>query len=1553
MKNPSCSARSTATARFLVAAIFIALVSAGPVVAATTLQIGVTPPSSVNEFRSSAILTWNSETGAVYKIQSRVSLDASTPWVTEDAVLATGTTASWTAPGSLQQAMFYQLLLPQPEIFSVEPAVVTPGVTTDFYVVGQRFPTNAVLRINGVTKSNAVVTSSTLITAPAFTPDLPGTYQFQLVVSGLVVSTFTVTAADPLAHPEQVLQGPPTEPPASPTTSFSLNFAKMDVKYEPQNKDGSAGRGVGGGGYPIDPDGPGGNPPVSLGRSVLHISRYSDDDDPAKCPTRFSAIGRRSRSNIQNNFTTEGIIGFNLQGRDNDQAFANTDFTRGGGGGGGGAKYLSLMKAKEKANQCKSPILPDGGVHPFSGEVRVSDADMIIPGRVLDFVWARTYRSRTGTNTTMGQRWSHSYDIHVEQNSGGILRSDGTGRRDLFTLSTNGVYSLNEFFEEGTISNNAFTLTFPDTGKWVFNPFDFSATAGKLSRIVDRNGNTMTLGYNTGGKLVTVVDDLGRTNTIAYNTDGYVASVTDFTGRPVTYQYYHGLAGENGGLGDLASVTSPPVIGTPTGNDFPAGKTISYAYSMGFANEAENHLLLKVTDPKGAFASQFTYEHTSADPNYLHCIADQSGTNTASRFSWTVRAPQPGNFATTKCFINDPVGNLTECSFDSRNRLLLEREFTGRCVPGSPVTATVNRPTGKVRASDPDFYDTACVWNNDSLCTLMTLPLGNSLACFYARDLDGGTTARKKGDLRVKHELGSGGGADTDGDGFPDTTVLTTTYQYDSRFGFAARDYCVQYRESEMEFLRRATYWIKNSNSGGTPRIARYKGWDGTIKGLSMLPGPGDEGPQESLDFARKGWDGTIKGTSKYGRVKVQFHWDRESPRASYVNPRSISRQQYFFNQTCRLLPTVNKREKLRGTTKTQGDFNLANRFSFEIDFVTSTTDPRGNVSTASYDAKGNRPQCVSISTSSCGANKPVIDFVYDNHGLLTAITNCPDANCSRRVDTFSYYTNGSQAGYLQSCVVDATGLALASTFEYDPRGNMTRGIDPRTNDWLYTYNALDQIVQQQSATLSLCFCKITYNYKYDANDNVTLIEVQNRDGAGNLGTNAFWDTVLAYDLENRLIGVTQPTSGPSTATTRYAYDGNDQCTLVSSPEAVAGRDPSNVTQYLYDERKMLFCVIDAPGTALQHNKDVSYDANGRVALVASTSDICGPTPGCKQADCTFVYDGFGRCVSFTDAMGNVGTCAYDRNANLIYTRVDAETNDVPGSVGNRRFAECRYSYDDLDRCVKLSNGFFDPATQTPVGNGIAVTTCAYAFNGECVSVTDALSHTCAFAYDTACRLASMTDARGDVVTCVRDRNGNPTSVAETDVSDLGGTQSFSTACTYDNLNRLVQCVDNVGNSNLFAYDSRDNCVSQTDPRGNETVFAYDGLSRPVSFTRYQGLAVAGIQLRGGRYTLDDNSRCVSSSDGNSNVTRYAYDARDRLVTITNADFTVQKLVWSPRSNLIGEQDANGSSISNTFDLCDRLVGLTGVQAMAGDIGPGLGQGKCHSLPKTDRCAGD
>ena len=173
-----------------------------------------------------------------------------------------------------------------------------------------------------------------------------------------------------------------------------------------------------------------------------------------------------------------------------------------------------------------------------------------------------------------------------------------------------------------------------------------------------------------GGQLTQIVDDLDRTNTVAYNTAGLVANVTDFSGRAVRYEY--------DGNGDLVACVSPPVTGTPNGNDFPGGKTNRYTYSSGYLDDRENHLLLSVIDASGQQIQDHIYQHNQTDLEFLHCISVQRWTNTPTILAYLPQTPTPSNqFAVLRCIINDPEGNVTEAFYDARNRCVLERDFTG------------------------------------------------------------------------------------------------------------------------------------------------------------------------------------------------------------------------------------------------------------------------------------------------------------------------------------------------------------------------------------------------------------------------------------------------------------------------------------------------------------------------------------------------------------------------------------------------------------------------------------------------------------------------------------------------------------------------------------------------------------------------------------------------------------------------------------------------------------------------------------------------------------
>jgi YD repeat-containing protein len=1426
------------------------------------------PAPVIGQFQAggdgSVSLTWSATADSAYQVLTCTDLVAGV-WSPIDYLTAGSNSVTWQANGQGGAARFYRLATEGIAVQSVEPAIVSTGAVTVLYITGQGFGSNDVVELIGpggtLTLTNRVVISGTLMSVtvgPGFTPDVPGDYQLR-VTSGSSGKQTTLSYAWTLVTPagSRALLEPPQVPPAIP----ALMKAKEKANQVKCGINLGAVTGTGRG-WTHDDESPKESIDLAARKSMSVIFH----NDAGEESMRRGGIGLfdgsnngRVKSNVSNNRLIGGGSGDESPTESDDPDFkrhhatqmdpfpdppniAESGRSRGkralwGIGGnlnlsagqvrGGilssgddvGMREAVIVKPPPHCPMALSVIVKPPPHCPstqffsgderhlrdkvdavlFSGEVQVGEADMVIPGRGLDFVWARTYRSRTAARQGMTYGWTCSYDVSVSQTTDGIAVFDGTGRSDVYHLGADGVYTRNEFFNEGRLVKNVFTLTFPDTGKWIFNPMDSSAAAGRLAQIVDANGNTITLGYDTSGRIAQIVDDLGRTNTVGYNGAGQLASVTDFSHRTVKYQYYE--AKEPGGSpGDLKSVTSPAVTGTPNGNDFPDGKTTTYTYSTGFSNEAENHLLLSVSDGKGQTQCQLTYQHNAADFAFLRCIAEQDGTNAPAYMTYLPVTAAPGNnFATLKVVTRDAYGNVRETLFDSRNRPVDLREFTGRAPSPGPVTDTANRPVGKVRAADPDYYETQWSWNSDSLCTRETEPAGNAIACVYQSDFDKAANPRKRGDVRVCREIPCC--ADLDRDGFSE---LVTRYDYDPRFG-----------------------------SGNYGRIKVRFYWDRTGKN----------------DAAEKGWSGTFP-----------------------AGPRQ----------------TISERS-----------------------FATHITDPNGNVAAASYDAHGN---CVRLEEGDVPVpvitwEPRVMDFAYNGFGQLTAITNAADGNGYRSVDVIGYYTSGPESGYVSDWTVDTQGpTVIQSTYEYDPRGNLTRCVDPRTNDWLYTYNALDQLVQSSSASMSGGggSYRIATQFTYDAADNLTQCAVENRDQTGALGTNAFWRTQYVYDQQNRLSGCWRDKNGNVVLRcTEIKYDANDNVALYRSGEAVNGNDTNKVVQFVYDERNLLFQSVRAPGATIAATNGWDYDGNRKVKL-----------QNCPAGSTiVYRYDGFDRCIAMQDPMGNTVSNRYDASGRIKWSRSNA--------VDGTRLAEASFTYDALDRCVQSADLLFDVATQLPIGRGASTMTCAYAPNDDCLSVTDDNGHATRYAYDTAGRLATVTDAKTNTVSYSYDGGGNALAVTQTDHSDLGGApQVFVTTCAYDPLNRCTSSSDNVGNTEQFFYDSRDNLVRHIDANGTLSGATYDGLNRCLAtVVDMNGDGVLDFTADAGSMcAYDDNDCLLSTTDANHNPTFHTYDALDRCVVTTRADGTLYRLIWSPRSNLISETDPNGTVITNQYDLNDRCI---------------------------------
>ena len=1216
----------------------------------------------------------------------------------------------------------------------------------------------------------------------------------------------------------------------------------------------------------------------------------------------------------------------------------------------------ALMKAKEKANRtkcssnlrmaglpdglsvpgcCMDPCCSDFSISPSSGESQVEATDLFIASRGLDFAWTRTYRSRTGSPTVMGHNWDFSYNVSLAAgpNNTMILRT-GDGRVNTFYPNGTNGWARDEYFCEIRLVDadhngtpDLMEAVFSEGIKWHFNLLDPPGPlSGKLFEIVDRNSNTIRCEYDDlSGWLLRVVDTLDRTNTIAYNVAGLIESVTDFSGRTVRYEY--------DGNGDLVAVVSPPVTGTPTGNDFPGGKTNRYTYTTGNLDERLNHNLASCTDPKGQQWLQIFYRPTTDPANFEFDTVNGvlRGIGPLAHLRRYPQTPSPTNgYATVKAIMRDPVGNVTEEFYDSRGRCVRMLQYTGRApFLGQPTTEIDNRPVNKLRADDPDYFDTRWTWNRDSLCTSKVshhpnvVPfIGARMQIIYEGDFNAAISPRKKGDCRVIRQFSDNGLVDTDGDGVGDTSELTWQFDYDPRFGSGGKIVC--------NYVRREKTTLDGIDDWNVGDWAIYNGRDfeknteNVSGGFGLIGGHGGGGGGAG-GLHRKGWDGTIKGHS--GRV-----WPR--------GPRQSTSLHGDYRASGETTPATHP--WLVDTTKPDTALDvgfgsgLGRTDVSDVEvrytapggrgigsictpicndgFVTSVTDPRGVVSTATYDANGKVTQWQPHLLS--GLDSPEIEFAYNASGQCVAITNAADGNGRRSVTRFVYgddpFTPQAEPPvpfYFMS-IEDDGGLQLTNRFEHDVLGRVTRAVNSSGHDWLFAWENL-KCVRVQSPTNLTARC-IT-DFIYDANDNLQRIESEQRDGNDVAGPGHV--VLIGHDFEDRITSITTQVATNHFVTNRYEYDANGQLTAAYSPRAVTGDDPHHLVIIAYDECGRRFREIHGPGSGQSLTNEWSYGFNGKTKKAESTG-------GGQHVLHIVAYDTWDRLSSVTDPMSNVVSYVWDASGNLRMTRTMGELNDGPGS-GNVRLSEWRGKYDGQNRLTQSQALFFNPATQSPIGDGVSLTTYTYAPNGQCLSRTDDNGRTTSYGYDTAGRLTSITGPNQKTSFAILlDPSGNPTNCTQIDRSDLPGPPQVSVqSYAYDSLNRCVADWDNVGNTNRYAYNSRGDLVRYIDPAGHITRYEYDGLSRKTRTFQDMNdndiLEAADVVIT---QTWDDNSRPASVTDDNTNTTYYAYNWMDCIVSITSPDGTGCNLVWSPRSNLILEQDARGTVISNTFDALDRCI---------------------------------
>ena len=324
------------------------------------------------------------------------------------------------------------------------------------------------------------------------------------------------------------------------------------------------------------------------------------------------------------------------------------------------------------------------------------------------------HNTNSSHDSELGQKFTHSYDIFMLNLSGSDLTIHwGDDQAYTFTHNIDGTFSPPAGIHDSLVKNidNTYTLTRPDQTAYHFT------TGLYCDTISDENGNTVTLGYNSGnfvtsitdatgraitltvvgGEITTITVPLSRTWSLSYNGSNELTTITypiinsTYYTTNLTFSGSHNITDIQDRRGNhwgftyssnaLASETDPCsnttnysyTASTTTVTD-PNGHAVVYTFSSGKLASVEN-------------AASQTESYTWDADNNRTQIVDKRG------YDWNFTFDARGNTLTSA----NPYSNTVTNTFNAHNKLLTKTIPTGE--------ETVYTRDGNDNVTEIDFKD--------------------------------------------------------------------------------------------------------------------------------------------------------------------------------------------------------------------------------------------------------------------------------------------------------------------------------------------------------------------------------------------------------------------------------------------------------------------------------------------------------------------------------------------------------------------------------------------------------------------------------------------------------------------------------------------------------------------------------------------------------------------------------------------------------------------------------------------------------------------------------
>jgi RHS repeat-associated protein len=1111
------------------------------------------------------------------------------------------------------------------------------------------------------------------------------------------------------------------------------------------------------------------------------------------------------------------------------------------------------------------------GIDSSTGGFGYVDKDIRLEGR-MPLTFTRFYTGQSDRLGTLGYRWSHNYDTRLEiLANGDVGVVFGSGGEEFFIWSsgTSTFAAADPRVHNQLVKNANGTYTYKTI---ITTSYAYDA-AGNPSGVTDLGGAALQTGFDASGRL----DTVGSSNkstvnySYAFTSAGRLSTITDLNNNVMTLAY--------NGSNQLTSVTDPDsraltlayTSGKLTSVTGPASTVVSYAYDA-------NGDLSSVTDPDAGVRT-FTYnKHRVSQAN------DQRGkvifTNTFDAYH-RVTAQTDALSNSIAISYNDPAKGVTKVT-DPLSQVAtyyydVAHRTTDKVDPLNRVLSYLFDANGNLqKVIDPVNNQWQFAYDASGGLTNLTDPLGNPVAITYNPQHLPTTITDALGHVTSMTY-------DSQGNVLTVTNALgqVTTFTYNANGKMLTKTDPLSHTE---------TYTYDAASNLATRTNALGKVWtyayDGAGRPLSETDPNGNT----------RTWTYQLGG-----QIATEINALGQSHTYGYAaNGALVVYEDELANQT---IWTYDDRGLVVSKTDPASKVTT---YTYAADRKLLTeTSPLGLATTYGYDSN-DRVTSVTDPTSAATT------YAYNTAGLLSSMTDPLNRTTSYTYDTAGRHLTTSQAnGGVYSKTYDANGNVVLSTdplghvtaYLYDVLNRRTRVTDALGNQTNYTYDAAGRTTQVTDALSQ------STTYGYDAANRL----LSTTDPAGGVNSTTYDNagrrvgstdpmartTSYAYNAANRLTTMTNP-AGNATA---FAYDAVGRQTSMTAPTGAVTSQAYNsrglmtsttnplgqVTSYAYDNDGRQVSMTDGRG----YTTTYGYDGAGRQTtmtdplsgVVTFTIDAAGQqtavtNPRAKTT--SYTYNSLGNVLTETDPLGNVKSWTYDA-AGRTTTYTDG-----------RAIAQA-YSYDVIDRMTGVSY---------PGG------TIAYGYDaiGRELTVSDSTGLT-SRAYDAASRVLSVTAPQG-AVSYAYNAAGQRTGMT------LPGSRTASYA--YDSAGRLATLTDWNAQATTFGYnaDSRRTTIGR--PNGVTSTYSYDAAGRNTGITHIK----SGVTLQSFTATYDANGNRASVTHAGGTES-YTLDALNRLTSVTYPGPTTS-YTYDANGNRL-TRTTGGVTTNYTYDNADRMTVAGGV----------------------------